>query len=94
MEIVEKVKKLLKDVIEENNYILDDVEYIIEGKVAFLRIYIDKDGFISIDDCVKVSNLINPILDEADLIEGNYMLDVCSKENEWNKWIVKLLKML
>ena len=39
MEIVEKVKKLLKDVIEENNYILDDVEYIIEGKVAFLRIY-------------------------------------------------------
>ena len=41
---------------------------------------IDKDGFISIDDCVKVSNLINPILDEADLIEGNYMLDVCSKE--------------
>ena len=82
MEIVEKVKKLLKDVIEENNYILDDVEYIIEGKVAFLRIYIDKDGFISIDDCVKVSNLINPILDEADLIEGNYMLDVCSKEKE------------
>ncbi len=80
MEIVEKVKKLLKDVIEENNYILDDVEYIVEGKVAFLRIYIDKDGFISIDDCVKVSNLINPILDEADLIEGNYMLDVCSKE--------------
>ena len=80
MEIVEKVKKLLKDVIEENNYILDDVEYIIEGKVAFLIIYIDKDGFISIDDCVKVSNLINPILDEADLIEGNYMLDVCSKE--------------
>ena len=80
MEIVEKVKKLLKDVIEEYNYILDDVEYIIEGKVAFLRIYIDKDGFISIDDCVKVSNLINPILDEADLIEGNYMLDVCSKE--------------
>ena len=80
MEIVDKVKKLLKDVIEENNYILDDVEYIIEGKVAFLRIYIDKDGFISIDDCVKVSNLINPILDEADLIEGNYMLDVCSKE--------------
>ena len=80
MEIVEKVKKLLKDVIEENNYILDDVEYIIEGTVAFLRIYIDTDGFISIDDCVKVSNLINPILDEADLIEGNYMLDVCSKE--------------
>ena len=80
MEIVEKVKKLLKDVIEENNYILDDVEYIIEGKVAFLRIYIDKDGFISIDDCVKVSNLINPIVDDADLIEGNYMLDVCTKE--------------
>ena len=45
-----------------------------------MRVYIDKEGFITIDDCVTVSNLINPILDEKDLIEENYMLDVCSKE--------------
>ena len=50
------------------------------SKYFLLRVYIDKEGFITIDDCVNVSNLINPILDEKDLIEENYMLDVCSKE--------------
>ena len=80
MDIITEVKKLIEPVITENNYILSDVEYTIEGKIAFLRVYIDKEGFISIDDCVKVSNLINPLLDEKDLINDNYMLDVCSKE--------------
>ena len=51
-----------------------------EGSTNFLRIVIDKQGFINVDDCVTVCNLINPILDEYDPIEENYMLDVCSKE--------------
>ena len=80
MKITEEVEKLIEPIISENNYILDKVEYVLEGALAFLRIYIDKDGFISIEDCVKVSNLINPILDEKNLIENNYILDVCSKE--------------
>lgn len=46
----------------------------------FLRVIIDKDGIIDLDDCVKVSKIINPILDEKDFIEENYILDVCSKE--------------
>ena len=46
----------------------------------FLRVVIDKEGIIDVDDCVKVSKLINPILDEEDPIEENYILDVCSKE--------------
>ncbi len=80
MDIATEVKKIIEPVLKENNYILDEVEYVIEGNISYLRIYIDKEGFITIDDCVKVSNLINPILDEKDLIEENYMLDVCSKE--------------
>lgn len=76
----EKVKSLIKDVLEENNYILDDVEYVKEGSVYFLRVIIDKTGIIDVEDCVTVSNLINPILDENDPIEDNYILDVCSKE--------------
>lgn len=80
MDIITEVKNLIEPIITENNYILSDVEYTIEGKIAFLRVYIDKEGFISIDDCVTVSNLINPLLDEKDLIKDNYMLDVCSKE--------------
>ncbi len=76
----EKVKNLIKDVIEENNYILDDVEYVKEGSIYFLRVIIDKVGIIDVEDCVFVSNLINPILDKEEPIEDNYILDVCSKE--------------
>jgi len=80
MDIANEVKKLIEPILNENNYILDEVEYVLEGKIPYLRVYIDKEGYITIDDCVKVSNLINPLLDEKDLIEDNYMLDVCSKE--------------
>ena len=80
MEIAKEVRNLIEPVLTENNYILDEVEYVIEGNIPYLRVYIDKEGLITIDDCVKVSNLINPLLDEKDLIEENYMLDVCSKE--------------
>ena len=76
----EKIKGLIKDVIEENNYILHDVEYVKEGNIYFLRVIIDKNGIMDVEDCVTVSNLINPILDEADPIEDNYILDVCSIE--------------
>ena len=80
MGIEEKVSNLLKEKIEENDYILDEVIYEKEGSLNFLRIVIDKKGTIEVEDCVKVSNLINPILDENDLIEDSYILDVCSKE--------------
>ncbi len=76
----EKIKSLIKDVIEDNNYILDDVEYVKEGSIYFLRVIIDKAGIIDVEDCVAVSNLINPILDKEEPIEDNYVLDVCSKE--------------
>lgn len=78
MNIEKKVEKLIKNIIEENNYILEKVEYVKEGKTYFLRVIINKNGIINVEDCVTVSGLINPILDEADLIEENYILDVCS----------------
>ena len=78
MDIASKVENLIKNIIEENNYILEKVEYVKEGKINFLRVIINKNGIIDVEDCVTVSGLINPILDEADLIEENYILDVCS----------------
>lgn len=80
MKVEEIVTNLIKDIIENNNYILDSVEYVYEDGNNFLRVVIDKNGFIDIDDCVTVSKLINPILDENDPISDNYILDVCSKE--------------
>lgn len=78
--IEEQVKNLIQEVIENSGYILDSVEYVKEDSNMFLRVIIDKTGIIDIDDCVTVSKLINPILDKADLIKENYILDVCSKE--------------
>ncbi len=80
MEIEKIVKQAIESVIIENGYILDEVTYVKEGSIYFLRIVIDKEGFINLDDCVKVSELINPIIDQLDCLQENYMLDVCSKE--------------
>lgn len=83
MEIAEKVRPHIESVIVENGYILDTVEYVKEGSMYFLRVVIDKEGFIDLDDCVKVSELINPIIDTLDFLEDSYTLDVCSKEKGW-----------
>lgn len=78
--MVEKISDLIRPIITENGYVLDSVVFEKEGNTNFLRVIIDKTGYITVDDCVIVCNLINPILDEADPIDENYMLDVCSKE--------------
>lgn len=76
--IEEKVSDLLKEKINCLGYDLYDVEYSKEGKDYFLRVYIDKNTGIDLDDCEKVSNEINSILDEADLIKEQYFLEVSS----------------
>ena len=80
MDKVEEIKSFLKPVIEKSGYQLEEVTYTKEGGMIFLRVIIDKEGTIEVDDCVVVSKIINPILDEKDPIEENYILDVCSKE--------------
>lgn len=80
MDIVKVVRPLIEPVIVEHGYRIDELIYEKEGSLYFLRVIIDKDGIINIDDCVTVSKLINPILDEHDPISDNYILDVCSKE--------------
>lgn len=80
MDIVKEVTQLIKATVEDAGYILSEVVYEMEGRTNFLRVIIDKNGIIEVDDCVVVSKLIDPLLDEADLIADNYILDVCSKE--------------
>lgn len=78
--MIENIRKLLEPAITEKNYKLDEIVYEKEGNSWFLRIIIDRDCGITVDDCVEVCKLINPMLDEADLIKDSYILDVCSKE--------------
>ena len=78
--IEKQVQELIEESIKKENYILDKVEYIKEGSQMFLRIVIDKEGIIDVSDTVKVFHIVNKILDEKDPIQGQYILDVCSKE--------------
>ena len=55
-----------------------DVEYVKEATGFVLRIYIDKEGGVSIDDCEAVSRKIDPLLDEADPIDESYTFEVSS----------------
>ena len=76
--IEEKVEQLVKDPIEKLGYSLYDGEYVKEGPEYYLRIYIDKESGIDLNDCEKVSNEINEILDKADYIKEQYYLEVSS----------------
>lgn len=80
MSIEEKVRELIDKKIKENGYILDEVLYIKEAGNYFLRIIIDKNGIVDVEDCVNVTRLIDPMLDKVDYITDSYILDVCSKE--------------
>ena len=76
--IEERVEELIKDKIENIGYSLYDVEYAKEGPNYYLRIFIDSEKGIDLDDCEKVSNEINEKLDEADYIKEQYYLEVSS----------------
>lgn len=76
--VEEKVESLLTTTINNLGYELYDVEYAKEGKDYFLRIFIDKPEGIDLNDCEKVNNSINDLLDEADYIKEQYFLEVSS----------------
>ena len=76
----EKIRNLIEGAIVDAGYSLNDVKLEKEGTVLFLRVFIDKQDIVSVEDCVKVSELINPILDKEDPIDGSYVLDVSSVE--------------
>lgn len=76
--IEEKVENLITKTINDLGYDLYDVEYVKEGKDYFLRIYIDSEKGIDLDDCEKVSNAINELIDKEDYIKEQYFLEVSS----------------
>ena len=76
--VEEKVEELIKEKIEKIGYSLYDVEYAKEGPNYYLRIFIDSEKGIDLEDCEKVSNEINEKLDEADYIKEQYFLEVSS----------------
>ncbi|MBC7959597.1 MAG: ribosome maturation factor RimP [Vallitaleaceae bacterium] len=72
------VEKMLQPILSENHYELVDVEYVKEAGTWYLRIYIDKEGGITIDDCEIVSKALDVQLEAADPISDPYILEVSS----------------
>lgn len=82
--IEEKIEELVTKPITDLGYRVYDVMYVKEGKDNFLRIFIDNDKGISLDDCEKVNDAITDMLDEADLIKDQYFLEISSPGVERN----------
>ena len=80
MNIESQVRTIVEDAITKENYRLESVIYEKEGNTYFLRIVIDKDGIVDVEDTVKVFHIVNKLLDEKDPISDAYVLDVCSME--------------
>ncbi|SKA76470.1 ribosome maturation factor RimP [Clostridium sp. USBA 49] len=76
--LMEKILKLVKPIVEEQNYELYHLEYVKEFGENYLRIYIDSPNGISLNDCEKVSRPVSDILDAADPIKESYYLEVSS----------------
>ena len=78
MKITEQVASFAQPIVEANGCSLWDVEYVREGSERFLRLYIDKDGGVNINDCEAIARAVDPILDEKDPIPESYHFEVCS----------------
>ena len=78
MKVTQLVESFAKPVVEALGCSLCDVEYVREGSERFLRLYIDKDGGVDIEDCEKIHRAVDPLLDEHDPIAESYHFEVCS----------------
>ncbi len=73
-----KTEELVMPILERERFSLWDVEYVKEGPDYYLRVFIDKEDGITIDDCVLVSRFLSDELDKLDFIEDAYILEVSS----------------
>ncbi len=76
--LTDRIAELARPIVEEEGCTLWDVEYVREGGSWYLRLLIDKDGGLGIDDCERISRRMDPILDEEDPIPDSYVFEVGS----------------
>lgn len=76
--LLQKIRSMVEPLVAEKGLELFDVEYVKEGAHWYLRLFIDKDGGIDMDDCTAVSHVVSEMLDEKNPIPQAYMLEVSS----------------
>ena len=95
----EKTEQLIQPFIDAHHFELVDVEYVKEGSDWYLRVYIDKEGGITVDDCEVISREFNEVLDKENYIPDQYIFEVSSpgllrplkKEKDYQRSIGKLI---
>ncbi len=100
-EALEKIKNIIRPVIEENNLELVNIEFKIEYGRRILRIFIDKKNGVNVEDCARISGKIDSLLDSDDLIPESYCLEVSSpgldrtliNESDFKKFEGRLIKV-
>lgn len=96
-----KTEELITPLIDAEGFELVDVEYVKEGADWYLRVYIDKDGGITVNNCEKISRAFNEILDREDYIDDAYIFEVSSpgllrplkKDKDYQRNLGKLLEV-
>ncbi len=99
--ILEEVRKATEPVLKSQGFELVDVEYRRESQGWVLRIYLDREGGVTLDDCAEVSNEVGAILEVQDLIPQAYVLEVSSpgltrplkKPEDYEKFKDRLVKI-
>lgn len=79
-EKIEKIRSSIEVKMREMEIIVDEIVYEKENGYNFLKITLDKVNGLDMDTIVEATNVINPIIDELDLIDEEYILDISSKE--------------
>lgn len=93
MTLESTVKNLIEKPVKALGYTEVDVKFVRESNTNYLRVMVDKDDeVIDLDDIVKVNDIVSPLLDEADLIKSNYVLDVTTFGAEKSIDVAKLEK--
>lgn len=77
-DIINMTEEIVTPILEEEKLELVDIEYVKEGKDFFLRVYIDKEGGVGLNECELVSEELSEQLDKHDPIKGAYFLEVSS----------------
>lgn len=77
---IEKIKEIVTEAMNKEDIIVCSVSYEKENNYNFLKIVLDKVNGIDLDTIVEATNIINPLLDEYDLISEEYVLDISSKD--------------
>lgn len=101
VDVVTRVAELAEPLLSHQGMELVDLEYKREGRAMVLRLYIDREGGVTLDDCALVSRELSEVLDVEDFIPGHYTMEVSSpglnrplkKERDYQRYLGRLIRV-